>query len=259
MMVLIALAIATWPYDWTTYASPVWKLANSSKVYNVLTELEESTVTATATATSTATPLKGHKGAVLSRAHPLIAGSPTNSTHYIGIKRIKFVEPLKLIQEGKIRYTPSRSWYTNKQIARAFKKDFSNQDFGWYASECPQMIWSKFDEAKVPAGVTFLPSQAHWHVNKYHVTKWQFLASKDSKCNQDATWEVICEDLSGTGFSSRQAEKGCFAGEDIQEKYKCFGIRILESKEYHGKYDTDDNFVITNINMYEKTAGYNRF
>jgi len=171
---------------------------------------------------------------------------------------IKFVDPLKQIKQGKIRYTyqDNGSYYGDEGLARAFEKDFSADDFGWYARECPQMLWCQFDDAKVPGGITFLPSQVKQWATLAHVTKWQFLASKDSKCNQDSTWEVICEDLSGTVYGNIRAEKGCFAGEKIQEKYKCFGIRILEAESELGKHDTYDDFIITNINMYEKTSGY---
>jgi len=180
-----------------------------------------------------------------------------NAYHYGGTKKINFDDPLKLVQEGKIgvSYNLGDAHY----IARAFKKDFSDADFGWGALYCPQMLWCRFDDSKVPSGVTFLPVQAKAQANQYHVTKWQFVASIDSKCNQNSTWEVICEDMSGTGYRGRWASKGCFAGKEVQEKYKCFGIRVLEGMQNPGKYNSYDQFQITNINMYEKIDGYNRF
>jgi len=175
--------------------------------------------------------------------------------HYSGSKKIHFDDPYKLIQEGKIGASYSGRSYHD--LARAFKKDFSDADFGWAGLECPQILWCRFDEPKVPAGVTFLPVQAKAQANDWHVTKWQFVSSKDSKCNQNSAWEVICEDLSGTGFVRKTASKGCFAGKEVQEKYKCFGIRVLEGMSHVGKYNSGDEFQITNINMYEKIDGFN--
>jgi len=190
-----------------------------------------------------------------SKAHPLMAGPPSNVTRYGGTKKIEFFNPLKQIKQGKIKYT--YQYYGDEALARAFKKDYSDERFGWDAWSGPHMLWCLFDEWKVPAGITFLPSQLHAHSNRYQVTKWQFVASKDSMCNQRSTWDVICEDLSGTGFSSRRVVKGCFAGKEVQEKYRCIGIRVLEGDWDLGNYYGDDEFIITNINMYEKVAGYN--
>jgi len=189
-----------------------------------------------------------------------MATNVKSSVHYGGTKKIVFHNPLSQIKRGKIRYTFQSPKYNYGQqgLARAFGEDFSDEDFGWYAFKCPQMLWCEFNDSKVPAGITFLPSQLHADVNGWQVTKWQFVASKDSICNQFSTWEVICEDLSGTAFSSRRDAKGCFAGEKMQEKHRCFGIRVLAGK-LKPKYDTDDKFIITNINMYEKQPGYNQF
>jgi len=180
-----------------------------------------------------------------------------NAYHYGGTKKINFDDPLKLVQEGKIgvSYNLGDAHY----IARAFKKDFSDADFGWDANNCPQTLWCRFDDAKVPAGVTFFPTQLRSWANQRHVTKWQFVASFDSDCNQNSAWEVICEDLSGSLFTHKTGSKGCFAGKEVQEKYKCFGIRVLEGFDYPDKYNSDDWFEITNINMYEKIAGYDKF
>jgi len=212
--------------------------------------------TSTATTVTTATTAtKPTKTSTTAAPAPKTTSAPR---HFGGIKRIVFDDPLKQIKQGKIRYSyqDNGSYYGDEGLAKAFEKDFSADEFGWYARECPQLLWCKFDDAKVPGGITFLPSQVKQWATLIHVTKWQFLASKDSKCNQDATWEVICEDLSGTVDGNIRAEKGCFAGEKIQEKYKCFGIRVLEAESEVGKYDTYDDFILTNINMYEKTSGY---
>merc|ERR1712126_127059 len=192
-----------------------------------------------------------------SKAHPLMAGPPSNVTRYGGTKKIEFFNPLKQIKQGKIKYTYSD--FSDEQLARAFKKDFSDEEFGWAAMKCPQLLWCKFDDPKVPAGITFLPSQDSSDPYLSQVTKWQFVASKDSMCNQHSTWEIICEDLSGTAFSSFRDTKWCFAGEKMQEKHKCFGIRVLAAKYNLEKYNAEDKFIITNINMYEKQPGYNQF
>merc|ERR1712126_26992 len=111
---------------------------------------------------------------VSSSAHPSTPAQ-TNSrlnveaNHYGGIKKIVFDDPLKLVQEGKIKAT-SYYWADDaKFFARAFKKDFSAEDFGWEAYDCPQMLWCEFDDAKVPAGITFRPSQFPVDANKRHV------------------------------------------------------------------------------------------
>merc|ERR1711915_51158 len=182
------------------------------------------------------------KASVSSSEHPAQTNRRLEANHYGGIKRIVFDDPLKLIQEGKIQVTHEGFHDENILLAKAFKKDFSDQSFGWWSGYegCPQMLWSKFDVEKVPAGVTFLPVQASRFHNKYHVTKWQFLASMDPHCNQYSGWDVICEDLSGKGFSGIRREKGGFAGKEIQEKYKCFGIQVLEGQYELGKYVTFD-------------------
>merc|ERR1712136_278981 len=228
-------------------ASAVWKLADSSKI---LPDGSTSQEADEATKSESIAP-------VSSSAHPLMAGAPLNTPHYGATKKIEFPNPLKQIKQGKIRYTyQAGGEYGDEGLARAFKKDLTHDNFGWYASECPQMLWCEFDDAKVPAGITFLPSQNHNVVNEKQVTKWQFVASKDSMCNQRSPWEVICEDLSGTGHKGRRQPKGCFDGKEIQEKYRCLGIRVLAGEWEFRKYDTDDWFIITNIIMYEKVAGH---
>jgi len=247
--VFIALVIGSWPFKATTDASPVWKLADSSKILPDGSTAQEADA---ATKNESIAP-------VSSSAHPLMAGAPLNTPHYGATKKIEILEPLKQIKQGKIKYTyQSRdSGYGDKGLARAFKKDFSNEYFGWFAMNCPQMLWCEFDDPKVPAGITFLPSQNSGDANQFHVTKWQFVASKDYICNKNSPWEVICEDLSGTGYKGSKQGKGCFAGKEVQEKYRCIGIRVLEGNYDFGKYYTNDDFIITNINMYEKVAGYN--
>jgi len=181
-----------------------------------------------------------------------MAGPPLNTTHYGATKKIVFLDPLKQIKEGKIGYSYQFPGSSDEKLARAFKKDFKSEDFGWRGRFCPQILWFKFDDAKVPAGLTFLPSQ--WKTLHEYVTKWQFVASKDSSCNESSPWEVICEDLSGTHFNNTIQGKGCFAGKEVQTKYPCFGIRVLEG--VHEPYEYSDFFIITNINVYEKVAGY---
>jgi len=246
--VLIALAIGTCSFKSTTDASAVWKLADSSKI---LPDGSTSQEADEATKNESIAP-------VSSSAHPLMAGAPLNTPHYGATIKIEFPNPLKQIKQGKIRYTyqDDRSGYGDKGLARAFKKDYSPDSFGWSAWLCPQMLWCLFDEGKVPAGVTFLPSQGPGSANHYHVTGWQFVASKDSSCTKNSPWEVICEDLSGTGYRSRVQGKKCFAGKEVQEKYRCFGIRVLEGKADPKRYNSHDQFIITNIIMYEKVSGY---
>jgi len=247
--VFIALVIGSWPFKATTDASPVWKLADSSKILPDGSTAQEADA---ATKNESIAP-------VSSSAHPLMAGAPLNTPHYGATKKIEILEPLKQIKQGKIKYTYQNNMagYGDYGLARAFEKDFSNMYFGWWAIKCPQMLWCQFDDPKVPAGVTFLPCQSSKCDKHLHVTKWQFVASKDSICNENSPWVVICEDLSGTGFKGTHQGKGCFAGKEVQEKYRCIGIRVLEGNYDFGKYYTNDDFIITNINMYEKVAGYN--
>jgi len=250
--VFIALVIGSWPFKATTDASPVWKLADSSKILPDGSTAQEADA---ATKNESIAP-------VSSRTHPLMAGPPLNTPHYGATKKIEFFNPLKQIKQGKIKYTYQHKYepYGDKGLARAFKTDFSDEQFGWFGYKCPQMLWCQFDDPKVPAGVTFLPSQSSDLANQFHVTKWQFVASKDYICNERSPWKVICEDLSGTGYMGKDQGKVCFAGEEIQEKYRCIGIRVLEGKFILGKYVSgavDDEFMITNIIMYEKVAGYN--
>merc|ERR1711915_1051923 len=98
----------------------------------------------------------------LTRGNNTIDG---NAYHYGGSKKIHFDDPYKLIQEGKIGF--SYSGRSAHDVARAFIKDFIDADFGWDASYCPQILWCRFDDSKVPSGITFLPVQAKAQANCY--------------------------------------------------------------------------------------------
>jgi len=165
------------------------------------------------------------------------------------MKKVVFVDPVKMIIEGKIGYT--KHYGGASSLGRAFLEDYREDSRnGWSSDTCPQMLWWIFDNAKVPKGLSFLSAQDKFGAKNYNVTKWQFLASKDAKCNQHSTWEVICEDLSDTNYKGKRIRKKCFAGDEMQERYKCFGFRVLK-----GRYALDpryDDFRVTNIIMWER-------
>jgi len=179
--------------------------------------------------------------------------------HYGGIKKIKFEK----LNKPHIGYTYSPNSYENNTIA--FKEDMSGG--GWFSKNCPQMIWYQFDFPKFPARVSFRGGVEPFG---YHVTKWEFVASKDGNCNEYSAWDVICQDLSGEGFVNEWTSKGCSAGADIQpdtdldssyynnKGYMCFGINVLEGKSSarNGTIQYADDFFLTYITMWEKVAWY---
>ena len=83
------------------------------------------------------------------------------------------------------------------------------------------------EKAFVPAEVSFRPRQIG---NTAHApTKWQFVATNDAACDQNAAWAILCEDLSGAGYKSQGDIKFCSVPIQFNTKFRCFGIRILQN------------------------------
>lgn len=182
------------------------------------------------------------------------ATNGTTSVHFGGMKRILF----KNGTNGRIG-TSYHAWSKDK-LLNAFQEQHTSDDegSGWCSQDCPQLVWYQFNEAKVPAGVSFRSYQVKGDFNFYgfHVNKWQFIASKDPNCNTYSPWTTICQDLSGENFVDRFTPKECYAADDVQEKYYCFGIRVLKGTDYVDATKNlevdDDRFALTFIHMWEK-------
>ena len=83
------------------------------------------------------------------------------------------------------------------------------------------------EKAFVPAEVTFRTRQDAHIV--YGPTKWQFVATNDQTCNENAAWAILCEDLSGNGFKNQGDIKFCSVPFQLQKKFRCLGIRVLQN------------------------------
>jgi len=93
----------------------------------------------------------------------------------------------------------------------------------------PHLIWYDFpaEKAFIPAEVSFRPRQAG--STQLAPTKWQFVGTNDATCDEKAAWAILCEDLSGAGYKSQGDIKFCSASVQINRKYRCLGIRILQN------------------------------
>ena len=77
-------------------------------------------------------------------------------------------------------------------------------------------------------------------------TAYQFVGSNDAVCNDDATWTVLCEDLSDRAWRNEWEVRYCKVKPEMSEKFRCLGIRALKNQRPTGWT------AIRNIRMWER-------
>ena len=75
---------------------------------------------------------------------------------------------------------------------------------------------------------------------------YQFVGSNDATCNDDATWTVLCEDLSDRAWRNEWEVRYCKVKAEISEKFRCLGFRVLANRR------TDGWTSLRNIRMWER-------
>ena len=77
-------------------------------------------------------------------------------------------------------------------------------------------------------------------------TSYQFVGSNDETCNDDATWTVLCEDLSDRVWRDTWQVSLCKVKPEMKEKFRCLGIRVLAGRRFDGWIS------IRNIRIWER-------
>jgi len=136
--------------------------------------------------------------------------------------------------------------------ARAFMKQMKI-DNGWHAGQAsgvsqtlPQSIWYDFKTISVrPAELSFMPAQSNANAMQGAPSAYQFIGSNDKVCDGDATWTVLCEDISDTAWRNYWEVRYCKVKPENSEKFRCLGIRAMKNRR------TDGWTSIRNIRMWE--------
>ena len=63
---------------------------------------------------------------------------------------------------------------------------------------------------------------------KNEPTKWEFVGSNDSPCNQFSAWTVLCDDYSGKNYTNASSIKFCDV-EGVTNGFRCLGISVLDT------------------------------
>jgi len=148
--------------------------------------------------------------------------------------------PARVIKEVRFRTEDERAGASSSYSSglwskpkSAFRQDIKEAWQSGYQDRkpFPHLVWYNFPEesAFVPAEVSFRPRQDSEKEARQVPSKWQFVGTNDAVCNEDSAWTILCEDLSGvegTGFASN---KFCRVAPELNRKFRCLGIRILES------------------------------
>jgi len=134
----------------------------------------------------------------------------------------------------------------------AFKRQLP-VDNGWHigpgktpAQSPPVMIWYDFKAEGIrPAELSFQPAQQSG-ATQGAPSSYQFVGSNDAVCNDDATWTVLCEDLSDRAWRNYWEVRYCKVKPEMTEKFRCLGIRVLANRR------TDGWTSLRNVRMWER-------
>jgi len=138
----------------------------------------------------------------------------------------------------------------------AFKKQLP-VDNGWHIGPAsgdvshnpPVMLWYDFKaEGYRAAEVTFQPAQKGTATDGAP-SSYQFVGSNDAVCNDDATWTVLCEDLSDRAWRNYWEVRRCKVKPEMTEKFRCLGIRVLANRRNDGWTS------LRNVRMWERIEG----
>jgi len=160
------------------------------------------------------------------------------------IKEVKF--------EGGVAAATSIRW-DSWSPAKAFMKQMPI-DNGWHAgpssspsNTLPQSIWYDFKTILVrPAELSFQPAQSTANTMQGTPTAYQFIGSNDKVCDADATWTILCEDMSDRAWRNYWEVRYCKVKLENTEKFRCLGIRALKNRR------TDGWTSLRNIRMWER-------
>jgi len=121
----------------------------------------------------------------------------------------------------------------------AFRRDITRSwGSGIYSNgvrtPMPHLIWYDFAAANafIPAEVSFRTRQDKVENVSLGPSKWQFVATNDLPCNENAAWTILCEDLSGEPFKKFSDIKFCVVPPQMSKKFRCLGLRILKDSGY---------------------------
>jgi len=138
--------------------------------------------------------------------------------------------------------------------AAAFKRDMSIWLSGHGTGEpipYPHHIWYDFVERRVfPKRVLFHKDVKDNLARKEKYkdngpTKWEFVGSNDSPCNQFSAWTVLCDDYSGKNYTNASSIKFCDV-EGVTNGFRCLGISVLNTAcqphliEFHQQWRLKD-------------------
>lgn len=109
---------------------------------------------------------------------------------------------------------------------------------GWQthgsARSLPVMIWYDFKSEGIrPSEVSFQPAGGGSYLQGTP-TSYQFVGSNDAICNDDATWTILCEDLSDRQWRNDWEVRYCKVKPEVSEKNRCLGIRVLANRRGDG-------------------------
>lgn len=129
-----------------------------------------------------------------------------------------------------------------------------NGPHGWHTGppskpeDFPVMIWYEFRRPILPAEVSFRGRQDGNSKNEWELTpsRFEIVGSNDVTCDKYATWTILCEDLSDKSFQSKFETRFCKVKDEINETFRCVGLRVLGTHNKHGWCS------VNNIRMWEK-------
>jgi hypothetical protein len=145
------------------------------------------------------------------------------------------------------------SFYPNWQPEKGFTSQIP-VDQGWHAGpgsgnaySPPLILWYDFKTATgiQPAEVSLQPCQTGGGLQGAP-SSYQFIGSNDAVCNDDATWTILCEDLSDRAWRSHWEVRYCKVKPEIHETFRCLGIRALANHRPDGWTS------MRNVRMWEK-------
>ena len=135
------------------------------------------------------------------------------------------------------------SWPSYRAID-AFEADPSKK---WHSgpkdrkTTLPAFIWYDFKSRPIcPAKISFRSRQDRLIDNaKDQIPeKYQLVGSNDAVCNENAKWEVLCQDLSGVSITSLADRRFCQVRlEDVIpcQMFRCVGIKVLHVDDEYSR------------------------
>ena len=124
-------------------------------------------------------------------------------------------------------------------LAHCYKPNAKSMNYGHY--QCMHRLQSVFFK------MSFQPAQPNTATHGAP-TSYQFVGSNDAVCNDDASWTILCEDLSDREWRNYWKVRFCRVKPEINEKFRCLGIRVLANRRPDGASS------LRNIRMWRKIS-----